>query len=793
MLKNYFKIALRNLWRNRGYSALNIGGLAIGMSAGFLILLYVAFEISFDRFHENTDSIYRLVTDIKTPSDQFKVPLIDWNILSELDSEFPEIQSAVRVMSTELELQYENREYKESYALAVDSGFFKMFSYTLVKGDPETLLDKPLSLVLSESAAKKYFGDEDPIGKAIGIGDGENMAKVTGVMHDMPENTYLRGDVILSISSFTEVINPLIEESWANFENHGFVMLNDQANTETLVAKIETYNDKAHGKEMEESKLNLVYKLEPLADVYLYSNRGQSAHITNVYVFSVVAFFILLIAAINFINLTTARSVERAKEVGIRKVIGAQRGHLAFQFLGESIVICQFAFILSIVFTAVALPYFNELAGKVVAASILSNPAYLPGLFLISVVIALVAGAYPALVLSSFKPVTVLKGKFAHGSMGSLLRKGLVVSQFSISIALIIGTMVIYNQTTFMQSQDLGFKKDQLLIIQTNGKKDTEKLKDKLTSIPAILSLSTSTTVPGGGGEQQTALSKLENNQGQDLSLVMERYLVDEHFIPQFEISLLAGRNFSDQFLSDSTHSMIINEKATKLLGFSNPNEAVGKRFDQWGQQGEIIGVVKDFHISSLQEEIQPLSLLMNTSYYRLINIKIAANSFNETLAQIESYWNAYFPGVAFEYFFLDEFFDRQYKAEERFGKLILSFSLLAIFISCLGLFGLGSYSTLQRRREIGIRKVLGASVTGIVNLLTIDFLKLVVLSILVASPLAWFVMNKWLEDFAYRVDIELWVFAVAGISALAIALLTISFQAIKAAILNPVKSIRTE
>jgi len=793
MIKNYFKIAFRNLWRHRGYSALNIGGLAIGMTAGFLVLLYVGFEMSYDSFHTKADQLYRVSTDIKTPSDKYETPVVDWNILDEFKSEFPEIEMSTLVMGTEIDVKVDNQNYTENRSLAANAEFFQMFDFKLLEGNPKTALSSPLSIVLDKTTAAKYFGDVNAMGKTLKIMDNKYSVTVTGVMEDMPNNVMIKGNIILSIATYTEIIDPTLKDSWANFENLGFVLLNPKTDASILEAKFKPYVEKIHGEQMKSENLFLDYHLEPLQDVYLYSERGSTPEITNVYIFSIIGLFILLIAAINFINLTTARSVERAKEVGIRKVIGAQKSQIAFQFLGESVIICLFAFILSIGLTMLALPYFNDLAGKIVASSIFDKPLYILGLFAISVFIALVAGAYPALVLSSFKPVKVLKGKFSTSSRGIILRKGLVVLQFSISVILIIGTFVIYSQTYFMQHQDLGFAKEQLLVLNTNNQKGQERMQEALASNPDILSISTSTAVPGEGGDNQTALSVLENNVGQDQSLTLNRFNINENFIPQFQIKLLAGRNFSKEFATDSTQAMILNEKAIQLLGFANPSDAIGKGFEQWDKKGTIIGVVKDFNINSLEGEIVPLSLVMDSGNNTLLNLKVSSQNLSKTLGFIEQKWQEYFPNKAFDYYFMDEFFDRQYKSEKRFASLFLNFALLAIFISCLGLLGLASYSTLQRRREIGIRKILGASAFKIVHLLSADFLKLVAIAIIIATPIAWYGMHNWLKDFAYRIEIPWWIFLAAGVLAIGIALATISFQAIKAAIANPVKSLRTE
>jgi len=533
--------------------------------------------------------------------------------------------------------------------------------------------------------------------------------------------------------------------------------------------------------------------LEPLKDVYLHSTRdGQKkGNITNVYIFSIVAIFILLIACINFINLTTARSAERAKEVGIRKVVGAAKTQLTKQFMGESAIICLIAFILTILFSWLLLPLFNQLTGKIISHSIFENILYLVILFFAAIGIGLLAGIYPALVLSSFKPVIVLKGKFATGTRGILLRKALVVSQFTISIGLIIATIIVYNQMSYMRNQDLGFSKDQILVMDTYGDKGQDAFKQALTGIPTIKSVALSSSVPGSGNN--SAYSEIENNKG-DLQIAnLDVYFVDFDYINQFKIKMVAGRGFSREFGTDTTQAMVLNEAAVKMFGYSSPQQAIGKRFKQWGREGKIIGVMKDFHFRSLQQPIKPLSMRIEPGRNDLVSVNVSATNLSATISTIESKWKTLIPSRPFSYSFLDESFDEQYRSEERFGKLFLNFAILAIFISCLGLLGLASYSTIQRTKEIGIRKVLGASVSNIVNLLSKDFLRLVAISALIAFPVAWFAMNKWLQDFAYRTGVSWWIFLMAGILATLIALFTISFQAIKAAVANPVRSLRTE
>ncbi|PHQ29911.1 FtsX-like permease family protein [Leeuwenhoekiella nanhaiensis] len=795
MLRNYIKIAFRNLWKNKGYSFLNISGLAIGMTAGFLILLYVAFELSYDQMYPEKDRIHRLVSTIKTPSDEYNIAIIDWTVLNKISPQFPEIETSTRVFDINLNMQKGTETVREQNVLAVDSTFLNIFGVELLRGNATEALRAPLSLVLSESAVQKYFGDQDPLGKTLKIMNGKYTAQVTGIMPALPENSQIKADMLLSISSYTQVFSPDIDESWADYEPRGYLLLRENTDAKALVPKINAYVKEIDGAKMEAAQLYISHDLEPVDEVYLYSerNRKKQGHITNVYVFSLVALFILLIAGINFVNLTTARSVERAKEVGVRKVIGAQKQQLSFQFLSESLMISLLAFVLALGLTALALPYFNSLAGKEIATGIFNDFTYIALLFGLAVLIGLLAGVYPALVLSSFKPVQVLKGRFTATRNGAILRKGLVVVQFAVSILLIIGTLVIYNQTRFMQNYDLGFAKDRLLILDTQSAAGRDVLQQQLAGNPNILSVSRASSVPGGGGDNSSALSTISNSEGNDQTLTVDRYVIDDRYLDQLDIKLLAGRNFDRNLAQDSVSAMIVNERITQMLGFVNPEDALGASFSQWGRKGEIVGVTQNFHTSSLQQNVGPLSFVFDPEQSRLLTVKVAAGTINQTLDFIEDSWQRALPEIPFDYYFLDEFFDRQYRAERQFGKLFLNFSMLAIFISCLGLLGLAAYSMLQRKREIGIRKIVGASVFSIVNLVSAEFIKLVGIAFVIAAPIAWFAMHSWLEGFAYRISLSWYLFAGAGVLVIGIALLTVSIQAIRAAVANPVKSLRTE
>ncbi len=793
MFKNYFKIAFRNLWKNKVFSFINIMGLTVGMTACFLIFLYVKFELSYDAFNSKADRIYRLVTDLKTPSDNLHIGVTSWAFAPKIKSELPEVQSFARISRGSFLITKGNIKFQEDKCLFADSSLFHLFDFKLLQGNPQTALKNPYSIVLSETYAKKYFGNENPVGQTLLFSGDHIPASVTGVMKDIPDNSQIKTDLFVSMSTLTQKINAGIDDQWDNFGATSYLLLTPGANAIGLEKKFPAFLTNWIGTDMDKAQMHYTLSLEPLRDVYLYSDRDASktGNIRNVYIFSIIAVFILLIACFNFINLTTARASERAKEVGIRKVVGASKRQLARQFIGESVLLCLISFILVIGLSVLLLPSFNHLSGKMISHGIFSNFSYLILLFFASVCIGLIAGIYPALVLSSFKPIIVLKGRFSSGTKGILLRKGLVVAQFTISIALIIGTIIVYSQMKYMRNQDLGFNKDQMIILDSNGDSARFAFAQSLLSIPNVKSVSLSSSAPGMGNSE--AYSQVENKNGDMQVATLARYAVDFNFIPQYKMKMVAGRAFSKDFATDTTQAIILNETAVRQFGYSSPDQIIGKRFDQWGRQGKVIGVVKDFHYRSLQQNIKPLSMVIQPESEGLVNVNVSAADLPQTLAVIESKWKQMIPARPFSYTFLDDTFNKQYRNEDRFEKLFFNFAILAIFISCLGLLGLASYSTLQRTKEIGIRKVLGASVSGITSLLSKDFIKLVLIALVIASPLAWFGMHKWLQGFAYRINIGFWVFILAGLLAILIAVLTVSFQAIKAAVANPVKSLRSE
>jgi len=794
MLKNYFKIAFRNLWRHRAFSFINIMGLTVGMSACFLIFLYVKFELSYDSIHTKADRIYRVIADIKTPTETLKAGGPGWAVVPNLRLEFPELEAAIRTSRTGMLITKGDQNFQEDNALFADSAFFQIFDFPLLQGNPATALKDQFNVVLSRTAAKKYFGNANPLGQTILLTGDKLPATVTGIMKDIPDNSIIRADMIISMTTYTMNIHKGLDEQWGNYGSQAYLLLKPGANASALQSKFPAFMEKRNGTEMKKSQMYAILSLEPLRRVYLYSTRiggGDTGNINNVYIFSIVAVFILSIACINFVNLTTARSSERAKEVGIRKVVGALRMQLARQFIGESVLLCLIAFVLTIGIVALLIPPFNHLAGKTISQGIFEHMSYWAGLFLAAIGIGLLAGIYPALVLSSFLPVTVLKGRFATGTKGILLRKSLVVAQFTISIALIIATIVVYNQMNFMRGQDLGFSKDQMMVVNPNGDPAKMAFRQAVETIPGVKSTTMSSSVPGGGN--MGAYSEIQNIKGEMQIANLDIYFVDWNYIDQYKIKMAAGRSFSKDFQSDTTQAMVMNETAVKLFGYSTPQQAIGRRFKQWGREGTIIGVMKDFHYHSLQQDIKPLTMRIEPDGSNLVSISVSQANLPATIAAIGSKWKTLIPGKPFSYFFVDEQFDKQYRSEERFGKLFLNFAVLAIFISCLGLLGLASYSTLQRTKEIGIRKAMGATVTNIVNLLSKDFLKLVLVSFFIAAPVAWYFMHKWLHNFAYRTDFSWWIFLIAGMMALVIAMVTISSQAIRAALTNPVKSLKAE
>lgn len=808
MFKNYLKIAYRNLLKKKVYSFINILGLGIGMACCVLIFMFVQDELSYDQFNEKGDRIYRVVHGYFSEDEQAESNSREnywvWGnapVGPALELDFPEIEKVVRFSGkADILFTIGDQTQQEEGIVFMDSTVFDVFSWELVEGDPQKALVAPYSVVLSESTAKKYFGDQEALGKTLKGSEVAGRANpgdytVTGVMKDLPSNSHLKFNTLLSLSTFHQS-RPSAFDSWGYVDTYTYFLVSEIFDQQAFEAKLPEFLAR---RASEENGPNYTIGIEPLKDVYLRSEvqrqPGETASLTNIYVFSVIGLFILGIAIINFMNLSTARSMERAKEVGIRKSIGADKNSLIFQFLGESLVIVFLSAIVAVIFVSLAMPLMNQLTGKELILNSIVNWQTIPFFLGIVLVVGLLAGSYPALILSSFRPVSILKGINKSDAKGANLRKGLVVFQFSLSIALIAGTIIVYNQMSHLLDKDMGFDKEQMLIVDYNydGQVNnvSSALENELENNPNIVSVAFSRSVPGS--HFPNAGTIIENPEGEMIQQGQAIFQVGLDFIDHFDLELVAGRSYSRDYPSDSTSALVVNEAAARQYGYSNPADIVGKKFDQWGRAGEVIGVVKDFNYISLHNTVEPLTLPFEAYASRYMSIKVNTGNLPTTLSEIENVWKELAPHRPFIYSFLDEDFNSQYESDFRFRQIFTTFSVLAIMIACLGLLGLATYTAEQRTKEIGIRKVLGADVGSIVGLLSKDFIKLVLIAILVATPVAWFGMNKWLEGFAYQVPVHWWVFFVSGVLAVIVALVTISFQAIKAAMMNPVNSLKNE
>ncbi|HTN36832.1 MAG TPA: ABC transporter permease [Arachidicoccus sp.] len=794
MIRNYFRTAARYLLNNGGYSVFNIIGLAIGLAAFWQVFLYVQKETSYDKFHKKGDRIVRAATNVETQSGKLETPFSAPALAIFAKQTFPEIESTVRVSPASLLFTNGNIKYQEDNCLFVDSSFFRIFDFPLISGSPGNVLSAPFEVVLSQSAAKKYFGSTDPVGKTLLLSGGKFNIRVTGIMKDLPVNTQFKADILISMPTALRFGDTAMDRNWSNVSAETFFLLRPSTNYKALEAKMPRFLEERVGNLMRQSQTKYKIVLEPLEDIYLHSKRGGvvSGNLINVYTFACIGLFILLIACINFINLSTARSVERAKEVGIRKLIGAERRQLTFQFLAESVILAAVSFLLSIVVTILVLPIFNQLAGKTISKGIISeHPINMLIMLLISLFIGILAGAYPALTLSSFKPITVLKGSFTTSKRGALLRRALVVIQFTICIAMIVATVIVYRQLQYMRNSNLGFKNEQILVIDTHWDPNRLSYRDRITNIPGIKSTSLTSNVPGDETTMNAPV-QFENSDGIMKTSSINQIFVDFDFIPQFSMDIISGRNFSSSFQSDSGHAMVINESLLHLLGFRSADQAIGKRFIRNEKEGTIIGVVKDFHYRYLRERIQPLCFNPDPANWRFVCVKLKTDGLAKTMDALENVWKTTIPQRPFSFYFADDYFNEQYRTDENFGKLFVCFSILTIIISSIGLVGLSSYSTLQRKKEIGVRKLLGASVLNIVKLLSIEFLKLIAIALVFASIIIWFPIHAWLEEFQYRRSVQWWVFIAAGGFVLLIAFATISIHVVKAAISNPVKSLKS-
>ncbi|MGB6867483.1 MAG: ABC transporter permease [Candidatus Aminicenantaceae bacterium] len=785
MIKNYIKIALRNLSRHKGYSFINIAGLAIGMTCCILILLWVQDELSFDRFHKNADSIYRVIQDINFSDHSTTWAITQGPLGPSLKEDFPEIENFTRVTGQRFRLTHGEHSYDEVLGMA-DGSIFEMFTFPLIEGDPQTALSDPHSIVLTEEMAKKYFGDEHPIGKVLKA-DNQYDFLVTGILEEFPLNSHFRYDFLIPFIFGRELEYTV--DNWRNSQFSTYVQVQEGIPYQEVVQKISGYLYEKPTIE-KDAKLNL----QPLTRIHLYSNyEFDSSHgdITYVTIFSLIAFFILLIACINFMNLTTARSANRAREVGLRKVAGAYRRDLVRQFFGESILLAFIALIFAVGIAYLLLSVFNELAAKELSFGISGNIQALLVLLGIAILTGIIAGSYPALFLSAFQPANVLKGTFFSGSKGSAFRKVLVVLQFSLAILLIVCTTIVYNQMNFMRNRKLGYDKEYLVyaVLRGDMRQQFDVVREELLKNPNILAVTSSGTLPTYGYNFSNSLWRWEG-QDPDEEILMRASFIDYNYFETFGMEIIEGRSYSKEFSTDPTEALIVNEEAVKVMGMDSP---VGKRLGIGDNQAKIIGVVKNYHFRSMKQEIEPLILILNPSNCWALFARLSSEDVSKTIGHMENVWGKFAPGYPFNYRFMDEAIDNLYRAEQQIGTLFRYFSILAILISCLGLFGLASFMAEQRTKEIGIRKVLGATVTNVLLLLSKEFVKWVLIANIIAWPVAYYAMNKWLQGYAYRINIALWSFVLAAVLALAIALFTVSYQAVRAATANPADALKYE
>lgn len=799
MINMYFIPGIRALVKQRGYSLINIGGLALGIASTLLILLYVSHEKSYDLWINDAERVHRLSLDVTAQNGDHLLFAPITPMAATVLPEFSQVEAVTRIFkareSQSLISDGKEKKFYETGFVWADPNIFSIFQYPLLAGNAETVLDAPNTVVLTQSMARKYFGiqsDWEAVLQQTLVINSKTY-QVTGVMEDLPENTSFRPDFIGSLKEYE---GKGIMKNWHSTMFQTFVKLKPGADEQAMNSFIADLADKYVGDEIKANKQNYRFFLQPLSSIHLHSDlrhelsKNNSALYLNIFLFAAV--FILLIACFNFVNLTTAMARQRAKEIGVRKVIGAQKKQLVLQFFLESFLICLVAAVLAFVLIQFSLPWFNNVASKSLQVGDLYSPSFLLMAFGVIILTALLSGIYPALILSGYSPITALTNRFLGGNTsGKYLRSGLVVVQFTISIVIIISTVVISKQLNFLQSRDTGFDKEQLLIINAPGggmlRQKFKVLREELGKNKSVESVSVSGSVPGRPLGNNLVTLKSDKSKSTDMQLMQ----IDEHFLSTYKIPMVAGRNISERLKEDTTgdeQGVLINETAALQYGWKNPEDALGQIFG--GGWGKVIGVTKDFNFNSLQTSIVPLEMYYDARSFDFITLKIHTSNLTNTLSQLESTWRSIVDTHPFNYFFLDDEFNKQYVFEQRMKNLFAGFSFTAIIIACLGLFGLSTYTIFLRTKEIGMRKVLGASITDIAGLLSKDFLKLVAGAILLAIPLGWWAMNYWLKSFAYRIELTGWIFILSGTLALLLSFITVIFQAFKASYRNPVKQL---
>ena len=811
MFKNHLKIAWRSLKKQPFITFLNTFGLAIGIAGCLLISLYIYDELSYDTMFADANRIHRVHADIKFGGEDRKFAVTPAPLAEAVQNDFSEVELAMRFRtqgSMLLRKADSESNIKELQSTFVDSTFFEMFGLDLLVGDKKTALKSPNTVVLTKSAAEKHFGLNDAIGQTM-ILDNNDSFSVTGVIADFPQNSFLRDhSVFMAMSGYDDsrIVN------WGSNNYQTYIKLIPSANIEDIqqplrgflgkyvIPGVQQFMPGITEEQFKAAGNHLIYSTMPMTDIHLRSDRvaeiSGNNDLQSIYILSFIAIFLLVLACVNFMNLSTAHSLKRAKEVGIRKTLGSNRGELIRQFLIESGLVSLASLVFAVILAIILLPLFNDLADKDISMPY-TNPFFWLILLASGIVLGLLSGSYPAFFMSKFIPVKVLKGTSSNSIGGGNIRNALVIFQFAISVFLIIGTLVVYKQLDYIQNKDLGFSKDQVLIVNDVFSLDNKaaSFKEEVKKLSYVKNATLSSFFPTPSGRSDSVFAPEEGLTDQENALSMQRWGVDFDYVSTMEFEIIAGRDFNRDFKNDST-SIIINESAVSVIGIS-PQEAIGKRYtpdfgDENPEYFTIIGVVKDFHFSPFRAEIESLSLHLSDRAYALA-IKLEAGNFSNVIAGVENIWNQVAPGQPFDYYFMEDSFNDTYQSEQRLGRIFFIFTALSILIACLGLFGLAAFNAEKRTKEIGIRKVMGASVSQISYRLSVDFLKLVGIAILVSLPLGWFAMNKWLEDFSYRIEIGIWVFVVAAFLAVAISILTVSYQSIKAAIANPVKSLRTE
>ncbi|MEE9372281.1 MAG: ABC transporter permease [Saprospiraceae bacterium] len=807
MIKNYIKVALRSLSRHKGYTAINILGLAIGIACVILIMLYVQKEVSYDNFHANGDQIYRLNIQVANPQSGAitERAIGPYRLADELKTDFSDFEHIIRFAPRGGEaIEYNDQVYVEEHLAFVDPDVFNTFDFHLLKGDANTALEAPFSLVITKKVSKKYFGEADGVGKVVSI-RGQDFV-VTGIMEEIPKNSRFDFDILVSMNSGKQVFSRIVLENWGEGYVETYAMLPLSMKPSDLTERLQAFIDV----KLESWKhFSPVLLMQPLSDIYLHSQdissftSGSDGDITYVYAFSFIALFILIIACINFMNLSTAKSSMRAREVGLRKVVGAMRGQLIGQFLSESTILAFISLIIGLLLARFSLPFFNDLAESSLSLNLTENIPLFAGLIVVTLFVGIAAGSYPALLLSSFKPINVLSGNLSTGSRGGTIRKVLVAFQFATSIFLLVITGIVYQQLNYCNNMDLGFDKENVLIMGMPQETRTKyaQFTSELLQNPSVIAGGGSSRVPPG--TLSSSLQARPQGIPEDQQKGMQTVWTDFGFIETMGFEMAAGRSFSRDFPSDEKGAFILNEAAVKDIGWTNET-AIGKTFGsseiadwdagQWeNRDGQVIGVIKDFHFETLKREIVPtvyfVAPLMAWNYA----VRLNGSNVSEAIAHIEKVYTDFNPDTPFDYTFVDENYAELYQVEERQGKIFGVFALLAIFVACLGLAGLASFTAEQKRKEVGIRKILGASSTNIIFLLSKEFTWLVIIAAIIASPLAWYIMNNWLQDFAYRIPIGISIFILSGGIAMLIAWLTVSFQTARAALDNPINSLRHE